>query len=54
MGWDKWLHAGWRKNKHNFFVGMKDFGASAPAQVLYNYFGITTENIIKKIKEKLI
>ena len=40
MGWDKWLHAGWRKNKDNFFVGMNDFGASAPAGDLYKYFGL--------------
>ena len=54
MGWDKWLHAGWRKNKDNFFVGMNDFGASAPAGDLYEHFGITTNNIIQKVKEKLI
>ncbi len=53
MGWDKWLHADWRKNKNNFFIGINDFGASAPAPELYKYFGITTENIIKKVKEKL-
>ena len=54
MGWDKWLHAGWRKNKDNFFVGMNEFGASAPAGDLYEHFGITTDNIIQKVKEKLI
>ncbi len=52
MGWDKWLHAGWRKNKNNFFVGMNDFGASAPAGDLYEHFGITEENVINKVKEK--
>ena len=52
MGWDKWLHAGWRKNKDNFFVGMNDFGASAPAGDLYTHFGITAKNIIEKVKEK--
>ena len=53
MGWDKWLHAGWRKNKNNFFVGMNDFGASAPAGDLYEHFGITEENVINKVKENL-
>ena len=43
-----------RKNKDNFFVGMNDFGASAPAGDLYEHFGITTDNIIQKVKEKLI
>ncbi len=54
MGWDKWLHAGWRKNKNNFFIGINDFGASAPAPDLYKFFGITPENIVNKIKDKLI
>ena len=53
MGWDKWLHAGWRKNKNNFFIGIDNFGASAPAKDLYKYFGITPENIANKVKEKL-
>ncbi len=53
MGWDKWLHADWRKNKNNFFIGLNDFGASAPASELYKHFGITSDNIVKKVKEKL-
>ena len=43
----------YRKNKNNFFVGINDFGASAPAPDLYKHFGITVENIVKKVKEKL-
>ena len=53
MGWDKWLHADWRKNKNNFFIGLNEFGASAPASELYKHFGITSDNIVKKVKEKL-
>ena len=53
MGWDKWLHADWRKNKNNFFIGLHDFGASAPAPELYKHFGITSDNIVKKVQEKL-
>ena len=53
MGWDKWLHAGWRKNKNNFFIGMNDFGASAPAKDLYEHFGITSEKISQKIIDKI-
>jgi len=34
-------------------VGINDFGASAPAPELYQHFGITSENIVKKVKEKL-
>ncbi len=53
MGWDKWLHAGWRKNRNNFFIGMNDFGASAPAKDLYEHFGITSEKISQKIIDKI-
>ena len=33
--------------------GIDDFGKSAPYKEIYNYFEINSENIIKKIKEKL-
>jgi transketolase len=36
------------KGKH---VGIDSFGASAPANILYEKFGITTENVIKSAKE---
>jgi transketolase len=35
------------------FVGMKGFGVSAPADVLYKHFGITSENVIKEVKKLL-
>ncbi len=45
----------WKKytsyNGLNF--GIDDFGKSAPYKDIYNHFGISSENIIKKIKEKL-
>ncbi len=45
----------WKKytgyNGLNF--GIDDFGKSAPYKKIFDYFGIKTENIIKKIKEKL-
>ncbi len=45
----------WKKytgnNGLNF--GINDFGKSAPYKEIYNYFQLDTENIIKKIKEKL-
>ena len=45
----------WKKytgtNGLNF--GINDFGKSAPYKEIYNHFGLNTENIIKKIKEKL-
>jgi transketolase len=46
---------GWRQylRSDDCFIGMKGFGASAPAPVLYEKFGITVEAIINKVKEKL-
>ncbi len=37
MGWDKWI------GRKGAFIGMKGFGASAPAPELYEHFGITAE-----------
>jgi transketolase len=40
FGWDRWL------GDHGAFVGMSGFGASAPADVLYQHFDITAEAIV--------
>ena len=47
MGWEKYI------GNHGHFVGMNSFGDSAPAEELYEYFGITTENIVKAAQKKL-
>ncbi|WP_418592161.1 transketolase [Ponticoccus sp. (in: a-proteobacteria)] len=53
FGWDRWL-CGERGNaKKAGFVGMEGFGASAPAEVLYEKFGITAEAVAAKVKELL-
>lgn len=39
MGWDRWIGPTGR------FIGMNGFGASAPADRLYEHFGITAKNI---------
>ena len=53
FGWDRWL-CGERGNaKKAGFVGMDSFGASAPAEVLYEKFGITAEAVAAKVKELL-
>jgi transketolase len=31
-------------------VGIDTFGESAPAPVLFNYFGFTVENVVAKVK----
>ena len=45
----------WKKytgtNGLNF--GINDFGKSAPYKEIYNHFELSSESIIKKIKEKL-
>lgn len=45
FGWAKYIGL---KGKH---VGIDTFGASAPAPILYEKFGITTEGVIKAAKE---
>jgi transketolase len=44
FGWDRWLGG------RNAFVGMKGFGASAPAEQLYAHFGITAEAVADAAK----
>jgi transketolase len=46
-GWEKYL------GDKGFFIGMKGFGASAPASDLYEHFEINKENVLKVIKENL-
>ena len=45
MGWDRWLCGERGRREKSAFVGMNSFGASAPANVLYEHFGITAENV---------
>ena len=45
-GWENFVSS---KN----FLGMKSFGASGPYKKLYEYFGITTSNLIKMIKNNI-
>ena len=45
----------WKKIYQNkgLNFGINDFGKSAPYKKIYDYFGLNSENISKKIKEKL-
>ena len=53
FGWDRWLDGqGGRRGKSGF-VGMDGFGASAPAEVLYEQFGITAQAVADKVKALL-
>ncbi|MEL7496240.1 MAG: transketolase [Planctomycetota bacterium] len=44
MGWEKYLGA------EGAFVGMNSFGASAPAEELFEHFGITADAVVAKAK----
>lgn len=44
MGWSKYLR------ETDIFIGMSGFGASAPANVLFEKFGITEQAIIEAVK----
>ena len=39
MGWNRWL------GRNASFVGMSEFGASAPVEALYPHFGITAQRV---------
>ena len=53
FGWDKWLLGERGREAKAGFVGMSDFGASAPAEVLYEKFGITAEAVAAKVRALL-
>ncbi|MBE9638070.1 transketolase [Salipiger mangrovisoli] len=52
-GWDRWLLGERGREAKQDFVGMDSFGASAPAEVLYEKFGITAQNVVAKVKALL-
>ena len=47
QGWDRFI------GEDGIFIGMTGFGASAPAERLYEHFGITPEAIVEAVKAKL-
>jgi transketolase len=47
FGWDRWLGPG------GAFIGMKGFGASAPGEALFPYFGITPEKVAEAARSLL-
>jgi transketolase len=46
FGWERWL------GDDGVFIGMTGFGASAPAEALYNHFGLTEAAIVAAVKKK--
>ncbi|HKL65241.1 MAG TPA: transketolase, partial [Roseovarius sp.] len=53
FGWDRWLYGERGRREKGSFVGMHEFGASAPAEVLYEQFGITAEAVAAEVKSLL-
>jgi transketolase len=47
QGWERFI------GEDGGFVGMTGFGASAPAEVLYDKFGITAEAVVAAVKARL-
>ena len=47
QGWERFI------GEDGAFVGMTGFGASAPAEVLYEKFGITAEAVVAAVKARL-
>jgi transketolase len=47
FGWERWL------GNDGVFIGMTGFGASAPYEDLYKFFGITPEAIVAAVRKRL-
>ena len=47
QGWDRYIGA------EGGFVGMTGYGASGPADELFEHFGITPERVIAAVRERL-
>jgi transketolase len=47
FGWEKWV------GLEGLVIGINSFGASAPAPILFEKFGFTTDNIVQKSKQLL-
>ena len=44
FGWEKYV------GLHGDIIGMDGFGASGPAEQLYEYFGITVDEVVDSVK----
>jgi len=47
FGWERYTTSSGK------FIGIDDFGASAPANILYDKFGITVEKVVEAAKSLL-
>src|SRR5690606_22793150 len=53
FGWDRWLLGERGHRDKAGFIGILDFGASAPAETLFEKMGITAEATAAKVKALL-
>ena len=53
FGWDRWLYGERGRREKSGFVGMHDFGASAPAPTLYKELGHHRRGRGAKVKSLL-
>ncbi|MEP3331277.1 transketolase [Sedimentitalea sp.] len=53
QGWDRWLLGERGRDAKAGFIGMDSFGASAPAEELFEKFGITAKATVAKVKDLL-
>ena len=49
FGWDRWLYGERGRREKSGFIGMHDFGASAPASDIYEARGITAHAVVAKV-----
>ena len=48
QSWNEWLRPG------DAFVGLSDFGASAPGPKVYEHFGLTAERVAAEVRTQLV
>jgi transketolase len=53
FGWDRWLCGERGSDRKAAFVGMEGFGASGPAEALFEHFGITAEAVASRAEALL-
>lgn len=46
LGWDRYI------GRDGSFFGMSSFGASAPAEILFEHYGITTDTIVAEARKR--
>jgi transketolase len=53
QSWDRWLFGERGREAKSDFIGMNSFGASAPAETLFENFGITASAVVKRVEALL-